>query len=509
VHELKVKMSSVANATATSDKISEIKIPLNSQNVLRTSGILDAYEKIVTDVCKNGLPEGDIYEYAACEVLKFESVWRDHLVYKLSNNFDNVEHHIDITKYARLRTQIDRTNLPKMSQIKLKTHRMTNYAESGKLDISIFSKPIEDLDALFSVDAQSTAKETTTSKKTRIEEEPEEDLLGNFDEDDRTNLRRDIVARIERGEIETATADDAEKEEREKKILEEERKKEEEKSKAPGYFSLKKHMLRTDRKPLSRLPEDDFSRDKSIADWVESNSRVSYPIISETKSGRPLNQTMSARDSSQDRLYLDKSFQKEVEKREKQRVTDGPYYKPNGDDSGAGKDLEQSTEMRSDSKLVGIEGEREKEPDSLRPDSRTEGDELEKSLRSDSHLQRLTTAEARKELNTDSDKPTDEESKINLANSTISDNTAAGDRDNSVIKEKSALEEDEGQVASTDETKNETTKGQVQESVVVKEVKSEDEHSSVRDGEGQDRSQRSIQLDESEIKAETDTDKKP
>jgi predicted methyltransferase len=45
---------------------------LDEYNVLRVSGILDAYEYFLKLLCKNGLPTGRVYDYAAQEIEKFE-----------------------------------------------------------------------------------------------------------------------------------------------------------------------------------------------------------------------------------------------------------------------------------------------------------------------------------------------------------------------------------------------------------------------------------------------------
>lgn len=39
---------------------------------LKNSGILDAYQNLLTQLCKYGLPTGDLYEFSALTVLKHE-----------------------------------------------------------------------------------------------------------------------------------------------------------------------------------------------------------------------------------------------------------------------------------------------------------------------------------------------------------------------------------------------------------------------------------------------------
>ena len=40
--------------------------------ILKTSGIIDAYEYLLNSLCQYGLPEGDLFEFAALTVLKYE-----------------------------------------------------------------------------------------------------------------------------------------------------------------------------------------------------------------------------------------------------------------------------------------------------------------------------------------------------------------------------------------------------------------------------------------------------
>ena len=39
---------------------------------LKQSGILDSYQYLLTSLCKYGLPTGDLYEFSALTVLRYE-----------------------------------------------------------------------------------------------------------------------------------------------------------------------------------------------------------------------------------------------------------------------------------------------------------------------------------------------------------------------------------------------------------------------------------------------------
>ena len=44
--------------------------------ILKNSGILDAYEYLLESLCKYGLPTGDLYEFSALTVLKYEKKFK-------------------------------------------------------------------------------------------------------------------------------------------------------------------------------------------------------------------------------------------------------------------------------------------------------------------------------------------------------------------------------------------------------------------------------------------------
>ena len=50
----------------------EVKHSLIIVQVLERSGILDAYEYFLRAICKNGLPEANIFEFAAQQILKYQ-----------------------------------------------------------------------------------------------------------------------------------------------------------------------------------------------------------------------------------------------------------------------------------------------------------------------------------------------------------------------------------------------------------------------------------------------------
>ena len=43
---------------------------------LMESGMLEAYEYVLRSLCKAGLPEGNIFDYTAAKLMKFETKWK-------------------------------------------------------------------------------------------------------------------------------------------------------------------------------------------------------------------------------------------------------------------------------------------------------------------------------------------------------------------------------------------------------------------------------------------------
>ena len=48
-----------------------------AQNILESGGMLDAYKYVLAQLCKNGLPKGNIFEYASYVVKNYEKKWKE------------------------------------------------------------------------------------------------------------------------------------------------------------------------------------------------------------------------------------------------------------------------------------------------------------------------------------------------------------------------------------------------------------------------------------------------
>ena len=60
------------------DDVPKIKISeKKAQEILEEGGMLDAYNYLVIQLCKNGLPDGDIFNYAAYIFKNYEKKWKE------------------------------------------------------------------------------------------------------------------------------------------------------------------------------------------------------------------------------------------------------------------------------------------------------------------------------------------------------------------------------------------------------------------------------------------------
>ena len=48
-----------------------------AQNILEEGGMLDAYKYVLSQLCKNGLPSGNVFEYASYVLQNYEKKWKE------------------------------------------------------------------------------------------------------------------------------------------------------------------------------------------------------------------------------------------------------------------------------------------------------------------------------------------------------------------------------------------------------------------------------------------------
>ena len=56
----------------SNEKLPQPRKVKNEEDIIKDSGLLEAYELFLRSLCKHGLPTGDIYEFAAQQMQKFE-----------------------------------------------------------------------------------------------------------------------------------------------------------------------------------------------------------------------------------------------------------------------------------------------------------------------------------------------------------------------------------------------------------------------------------------------------
>ena len=72
-----------------------------AQNILEEGGMLDAYKEVMTQLCKNGLPDGNIFEFASYVVKNYEKKWKEK---KSKQMKDKIEQH-----YEKKQKEINKT----------------------------------------------------------------------------------------------------------------------------------------------------------------------------------------------------------------------------------------------------------------------------------------------------------------------------------------------------------------------------------------------------------------
>ena len=62
----------------TVQTVEDPRSPLEKKThrLLKTHGMLDGYKYVLANICKDGLPEGDIFEYAAFLFSGYEKKWK-------------------------------------------------------------------------------------------------------------------------------------------------------------------------------------------------------------------------------------------------------------------------------------------------------------------------------------------------------------------------------------------------------------------------------------------------
>ncbi len=73
-----------------------------AQKILEEGGMLDAYKHVLAQLCKNGLPTGDIFEYASYVVKNYEKKWKEKkrqmLKDKIDKHYEEKEKEINETR---------------------------------------------------------------------------------------------------------------------------------------------------------------------------------------------------------------------------------------------------------------------------------------------------------------------------------------------------------------------------------------------------------------------------
>ena len=121
---------------STNLKISEKK----AQTILEEGGMLDAYKYLIVQLCKNGLPTGNLFEYSAYVIKNYEKKWKEK---KSKMKKENIE------KYWEEKEKIIKETLEKNKKDKKLLNRSLDEIEMKKyiktLDRSRSSRGVKPL----------------------------------------------------------------------------------------------------------------------------------------------------------------------------------------------------------------------------------------------------------------------------------------------------------------------------------------------------------------------------
>ena len=73
-----------------------------AQNILEEGGMLDAYKYVLAQLCKNGLPSGNVFEYASIVVKNYEKKWKEKKSQLMKDKIDKY--------YEEKQKEIDQNN---------------------------------------------------------------------------------------------------------------------------------------------------------------------------------------------------------------------------------------------------------------------------------------------------------------------------------------------------------------------------------------------------------------
>ena len=81
-----IVLNDILSSINTTTKISH----KNAQKILEDGGMIEAYKYLIKNLCKNGMPEGNVYDYCSDFIKNFEKVWQ-RMKFKMLNK--KIEEH--------------------------------------------------------------------------------------------------------------------------------------------------------------------------------------------------------------------------------------------------------------------------------------------------------------------------------------------------------------------------------------------------------------------------------
>ena len=79
----------------------------NAQKILEDGGMIEAYKYLIKNLCKNGMPEGNVYDYCSDFIKNFERVWQK-IKFKMQSK--QIEEHFRETKEKLIKEDVNYRN---------------------------------------------------------------------------------------------------------------------------------------------------------------------------------------------------------------------------------------------------------------------------------------------------------------------------------------------------------------------------------------------------------------
>ena len=103
---------------------------------LRKIGILDAYEYVLKMLCKYGLPKGNVFDFAAVQMMQFEKKWKAKTLKEIDERFKEREELKEKKRQEKLQLEEDKKKQERLEMkkfLKAAKERKEKHLEEKKM----------------------------------------------------------------------------------------------------------------------------------------------------------------------------------------------------------------------------------------------------------------------------------------------------------------------------------------------------------------------------------------